>query len=385
MSKACVTILLVATFAAALPTATAAEQAPAPETEWVKLLAAVDSLDCPCLAATQDGGLVLATGGYLVKLSAAGDEQWRRPHNAPGGPESMVALHNGGFLLLNQDSAWAGRHNDKGDLVAQRTYQGEFTQLLSGMEIDNGHFVLCGRWNDDAWLLEVDSELEPVWQQTYDAGAEELVVAIVPGPDGGYVVACNSGEYSKFGTGPSQIWVFKCDAQGQMLAEYRTPGIMRYVGRRYLAQSDNHYYVCFARAQGLNTDTWLVKLDGDLKEAWGRYLGTKALSAGTSTVVAAGNRVVIAGVQPAPASAEHDRVTGLLSLGPWAMRVDAEGTVVWEAHVPLPRGCYGFRLMDVAATMDGCFLLGSSTTPDDVAGEHAEALVLVKLRDKPAD
>jgi len=357
------------------------------QVEWVREFSCDDTPSSCAATLSGDGGCILSVEGDLIKLSAAGDEEWRKPCDTPGEFKCILPSGDSGLLAVFSEAAGAARLDLDARLVAEAHYgEGRFAQVLNAMQKDDGHFLLCGRLEDDAWLLEVDEELRPVWQKTYDRGEEEMAVAVAPCEGGGYVVVCNSGRYNKFGAGPSSLWVFRCDREGGKLSEYTTDGTIRYMGRRYIAPSTGGFVIPYTRAAFPESDTWLVRLDLDMNEVWQRRCGGAVLSAATSSVGPGWDGCcVVAGTQVAPGPAADGEATSRPGLGaPWVALVDGEGTVASESVVSLGEDCHAFFPFDLVVAPDGCFLTGMTLKarmpgPGETP-EVAHVLVAIKLR-----
>jgi hypothetical protein len=118
---------------------------------------------------------------------------------------------------------WFGRIDAQGKLQST-IHLGETSQCYANPKCiiarNNGWLLCAGSHEKDAWAGEVDCDGKVVWEKTYDNGADqETAFALANRPDGGFVMAINSGEYNKFGMGPSKLCVLSCDAFGKKEAE----------------------------------------------------------------------------------------------------------------------------------------------------------------------
>jgi len=79
------------------------------------------------------------------------------------------------------------------------------------------------RGNSDGWLAEIDALGQIEWERFFDRGHSEGAEGLLPLADGGCLMALSSGEYNKFGQGKGLLWLVRCDAKGERLAEATIP------------------------------------------------------------------------------------------------------------------------------------------------------------------
>jgi hypothetical protein len=102
----------------------------------------------------------------------------------------------------------------------------------------------------DAWLARVDSEGKVAWSRSFDHGQDETAYAVATTSDGGCVLATCSGKYTKFGQGPSSLWLVRCDSEGNKIAENEIPdGRINPSGRRYIARSGDGFVISYTKSQ----------------------------------------------------------------------------------------------------------------------------------------
>jgi hypothetical protein len=184
---------------------------------------------------TLDEGYIVAgdtysfgSGGtdvYLIKTDDQGDTVWTRTY---GGPQhdvgfSVEQTSDGGYVIAGYTESFGSGQADvyliktdgAGDTVWTRTYGGSGWETGSSVaETDGGGYVIVGRTNSfgeggELYLIKTDGTGEMVWTRTYGDTLYEAGYAVEQTGDGGYVI---SGEATSFGTGESDVYLVKTDA-----------------------------------------------------------------------------------------------------------------------------------------------------------------------------
>ena len=239
---------------------------------------------------TSDGGFILAgtsssgsgfqkgedskglTDFWVIKLDASGTEQWQRTIGGNGSDELLCAFQtrDGGYILGGSSSSspvsisdikpnekpltttkadlyrkseksrgnmdyWVVKLDKQGVIVWQKTYGGQYADLLRSMEqtADNG-FILAGYSNSsqsgektdnnkgigDVWVLKINDVGEIQWQNSYGAEGDDQPYVIHQTIDGGYIIGANSNSTNPLtsmggivGNG-TDYWVLKLDEDG---------------------------------------------------------------------------------------------------------------------------------------------------------------------------
>ena len=239
---------------------------------------------------TSDGGFILAgtsssaksfqkkenckglSDFWVIKLNAAGDEQWQRTIGGNGQEELLCAFQtkDGGYILggssssspnsistskfdekpINTDTYakseksrgnmdyWIVKLDKQGVIEWQKTYGGQYADLLRSMEqtSDNG-YILAGYSNSpisgdktegnkgagDYWVLKLNDTGEIQWQKAYGAEGDDQPYVIHQTKDGGYIIGGNSNSSSALssqggivGNG-TDYWILKLDEEGEVV------------------------------------------------------------------------------------------------------------------------------------------------------------------------
>jgi hypothetical protein len=197
---------------------------------------------------TSDGGYIIGAdtdafgaGGWdmwILKLDGAGDVQWQKVYGGPGDDwgYSVVETADGGYVADGLSSSfgmgswdlWVVRLDSAGSVLWQKTYGGPgFDYLISIQQTTDGGFVAAGHTQSfgsgqsDLWALRLDADGNILWQKTYGGTRDDRFNCAEPARDGGIIAI---GSTRSFGAGWDDIWVLKLDAQGS-ISDACPPGI----------------------------------------------------------------------------------------------------------------------------------------------------------------
>ncbi|MEA3360679.1 MAG: hypothetical protein U9R17_14910 [Thermodesulfobacteriota bacterium] len=124
------------------------------------------------------------------------------------------------------------------------------------MVADTQSFGAGGR---DAWVVKLDNSGVVEWEKTYGGSGLEMPQSIKIADDGGYVIGART---ESFGAGKNDFWVFKVDANGDLLWQY-TYGCVQTDTLQDLAVTQDHGYIMtgWTLSFGVDSyDAWVVKL-----------------------------------------------------------------------------------------------------------------------------
>lgn len=224
------------------------------------------------------------TDFWVIKLNAKGEEQWQKTIGGNGQDELLCAFQtlDGGYMLggsssstvisssindkindnINENSSenktfdgkpdltgkteksrgnmdyWIVKLDNTGAVQWQKTYGGEYSDMLRSMEqTTDGGYILGGYSNSprsgdkteenngigDYWILKIDSLGKIEWQKTYGGNGDNQLYVIHQTTDGGYIAGGNSNSSSslsfKGGTvsNGTDYWILKMDDKGDVL------------------------------------------------------------------------------------------------------------------------------------------------------------------------
>ncbi|WP_125721774.1 T9SS type A sorting domain-containing protein [Flavobacterium ustbae] len=260
------------------------------ELDWQKSFGGIGFDLLQSIKNTKDGGFILAgtsnssksfqkkenckglSDFWVIKLNAAGDEQWQRTIGGKGQDELLCAFQtkDGGYILggssssnpnsisnsnLDEDSFatdiyskseksrgsmdyWIIKLDQEGVIQWQKTYGGQYSDILRSMEqtSDNG-YILAGYSNSpisgdktesnkgigDYWILKINDTGVIEWQKVYGGDGDDQPYVIHQSKDGGYIVGGNSNSSNALTTeggivaNGTDYWILKLDQEGSVV------------------------------------------------------------------------------------------------------------------------------------------------------------------------
>lgn len=239
---------------------------------------------------TRDGGFILAgtssspndfqkkdpskglTDYWVIKLDAKGEELWQRTLGGSGQDELICAFQtkDGGYMLGGSSSSspiinslhapealdakpdpyskseksrgnmdyWIVKLNKAGEVEWQKTYGGQYADLLRSMEqTKDGGYILGGYSNSpqsgdktepnkgigDYWVIKIDAVGSIEWQNTYGSNGDDQLYVIHQTQDGGYIAGGNSNSTQRLTTlvgmvgNGTDYWVLRLDEKGEVI------------------------------------------------------------------------------------------------------------------------------------------------------------------------
>ena len=179
-------------------------------------------------------GITKSYGGggsdvWLIKTDSQGNEEWNKTFggNALDAGSSVQQTTDGGYIITGYTGSWGfggakawliktdsqgneewnrefGRNGDSAAEHIQQTIDGGY--ILSG-----GTYTPGSDW--DTWLIKTDSQGNEEWNQIYGGTVYDFSYSVQQTTDGGYIITGNTYSY---GSGSSDIWLFKTDPEGNM-------------------------------------------------------------------------------------------------------------------------------------------------------------------------
>ena len=247
--------------------------------DWQKSFGGSDFDFLQSIKNTSDGGFILAgtsssvsgfqkgedckglTDFWVIKLDASGGEQWQRTIGGNSSNELVYAFQtrDGGYILGGSSSSsplsildikpdaksvttakadlynkseksrrnmdyWVVKQDKQGVIVWQKTYGGQYADLLRSMEqtTDNGYILagysnssLSGEKTDnnkgigDVWVLKINDVGDIQWQNSYGAEGDDQPYVIHQTSDGGYIIGANSNSVNPLTSMGGRILKFR--------------------------------------------------------------------------------------------------------------------------------------------------------------------------------
>jgi hypothetical protein len=251
---------------------------------------------------------------------------------------------------------------------------------------NDGFLIVGGKGldNGDAWVLKLDPKGNKLWEKTYDKSKNEHVTSAAVTENGEILLAANSGSYNKFGAGPSEVWILKCDKEGKVLAETVLQGRHPAIA----VAKERIVAVVYNRADFPKEDICVVGLDDRLNAVWKvESLSTEQVGVGIFNIAAASKGgFVVAGVKsglavemagsrllisPLPPDSKFDL--------PWVWKIDKNGNITWEVEIDSDVSVS--MVSGLLATDDGCIISGPANLEPAVSYDPNGQVVIDRSHD----
>ena len=202
----------------------------------------------------------------------------------------------------------------------------------------------------------------PEWSVTLGGGGDEFAHAVALADDGGYVIA---GETRSYGAGSQDAWLVKLNADGEEVWSHAYGGTESDIVYAVQPTSDGGYILAgethsFGGATASRSNFWLIKTDSGGSQEWQRSYDSSARvipdGAETSDAALAVRKTHDGGYILAGSS------NGASSSSVRLLRVNAEGVAVWSRSLGELPGALAY---DVAEMPGGGFVIAGNSSSED--------------------
>jgi hypothetical protein len=303
---------------------------------------------------SNDGNVNGNHGGidvWVVKLSSAGDIQWKRCLGGTGDDysSSIIQTNDGGFIIT------ADTYSNDGDVVGKH-----------GLET-----------NSDLWVVKMNQTGDIQWTRCLGGSGSEGIASIQQNSDGGYFLAgftnSNDGDVSGF-HGLADVWVVKINSTGDIQWQKCLGGTEADYGYSGKQTSDGGYIVAgetgsvdgdVAGNHG-GIDVWVVKLNSAGGLQWQRCYGGGSSEIPSSIQISSDEGFIFSG---ATLSNDCDVSGHHGSMDFWVVKLNSTGTIQWQKCLG---GSDYDRCYSVHQTKDGGYAIAGETRSNDgdVSGFH---------------
>jgi hypothetical protein len=339
--------------AAALVGGSACRPPVAPDVQWSRTFASVDT-SANWIQQTKDGGFVVAgsvlpnrkevpwdVDMYLLKLDSRGNTVWQDTYSSGETHDYALSVQqtsDGGFVL-------AGMGGDSGSVIVLKTdstgtREWDFTGFPDATIYDiqqtaDGGYITAGLWStsDSLYLLKLDSQGRVTWRRSYDEfyGHWWATIPVQQTTDGGFIVAAEA--------------LLKTDGDGNQQWKYRYPGVLVMFS---VQQTSDGGFI----AAGLAREPWplgrlrrftmvLLKTDSAGTLSWRRMFASGQESGGNCARQTLDGGYIICGYMT---SGDTSRAT--------IIKTDQRGNPLWKKTLPGPTS-----IDNAQQTSDGGYIL----------------------------
>lgn len=237
---------------------------------------------------TTDGGFIICgyaapeiagpRAAFLIKTDAVGDTLWTRAY--PGNRDSfgycVEQTSDGGYIMSGQarDSLDVDimdvllvKTNTEGDTLWTRTFGGANEEIgYAVKQTPDGGYVVAGQTGsmgsgaDDFFITKTSPDGNLLWTKAYGGDNYERAKSIDLSQDGGYIVA---GYSSGFGNGNGDLYMLETSENGD-LDWARTYGSSGFDNARCVTATSDGGYLAIGETNGFgNYGIYLVKTDAE--------------------------------------------------------------------------------------------------------------------------
>ncbi|MFZ8835386.1 MAG: T9SS type A sorting domain-containing protein [Candidatus Caldipriscus sp.] len=267
--------------------------------QWVKTYGGLDWDWASSVQQTSDGGYILA--GYttsfgagssdiiLIKTDANGNIIWAKTYGGTGGDRvsSVQQTSDGGYIVAGWTTSFGAGNEDifliktdaSGNIQWARTYGGTNNDYASSVrQTSDGGYIVAGSTFSlgvggyDIFLIKTYANGNVQWVKVYRGTGYDEAYSVQQTSDGGYIVA---GYTNSFGTGGSDIFLIKTDANGNVQWAKTYGGTGWEYGYSVQQTSDGGYIVAgMTSSFGAGSyDIILIKTLSDGTLQWSRTYG----------------------------------------------------------------------------------------------------------------
>lgn len=251
-----------------------------------------------------------------------------------------------------------------------------FERILGGLDADgassiaiaaDGGFILAGSTIlpeedfTDVLIIKTDKYGEVLWTTTFGGDDNESASAILPTPDGGYLVAATT---ASFGAGGQDIYIIKIDADGTE-KWHKTYGDVLDDRATAMVRAPNGGYLIVGATQKDVTgrDAYVLRIDEQGNKLWSKNYGGNGGEIAHDVQVTRDGNYIIVGSTTSSGAGQFDV---------YLFKIDDNGNVQWEKT-------YGGDIWDIGfsvqQTDDNGFVVAGYTTS---FGAQARDFYLIK-------
>ena len=270
---------------------------------------------------TSDGGYIVAgcTASfgaghydvYLIKTTCNGSEEWGKTFGGRNEERGHFVhqTRDGGYVVAGftesfgagGEDAYLVKTDASGSELWAKTFGGVADERAYCVrETSHGNYIIAastesfGAGSYDAYLIKTNADGDEEWSETFGGSQDDKASSVQETKDGGYISA---GWTESFGAGSADVYLIKCDANGQEEWSITFGGSDRDRGYSCQQAEDGGYIVggyTSSFGTGYN-DLYLIKTDAEGNEEWTRTFGGDRSDTGISVQQASDGGYILVG------------------------------------------------------------------------------------------
>ncbi len=284
---------------------------------------------------TPDGGSVVQLFERIFKIDRNGTIVWEMNRINNSQIKSITYTPDNGYLLVgtrfvnNNNFGILIKLNENGVIVWEKLFDSIRNSIASIVVAADGNFVIAGVFNEiffkegynsaqyrqHYWIAKIDGSGEIIWEKKFGSDVSSYAKTIVSTPDGGFIIAGNTG-YNDSASAPSSgdrseecrgqdYWVIKIDSNGNLLWENTIKSWSDDILKSVTATLDGGILLAgLSSRETISGDKtgkdliWIVKLDSNGDITWDQSIGTSTGSGTNVTnilTIPDGSYIVVSG------------------------------------------------------------------------------------------
>jgi hypothetical protein len=301
------------------------------DTAWTRTMGGSDTEYPAGAIATSDGGFVVAAttysgnsgdvvgipiGGWgdfwIIKLKSNGDTAWTRLAGTPDGDQAncMAATPDGGFIVAgttkpsgSSQEVFVMKLNSNGNKVWQKSLGGSYDDVTNAVSVaadgsvllavstesNNTGDVGVNHGDHDSWIIKLNPNGDKVWSKMFGGNEEDFPASIKSTSDGGCIIAgytssSENGDVKSKSHGHEDMWVLKLNASGDISWSSLFGGSSTdaTLGKNSIATTADGGYVIVGTSGskdgdvGTNKgdfDCWVIKVNSTGSKVWSKTYG----------------------------------------------------------------------------------------------------------------
>jgi hypothetical protein len=240
----------------------------------------------------------------------------------------------------------------QGDILWTRTFGGlgddegfSVQQTQDGGYIILGSTYSYGSGSSDAWLIKVDAQGEIQWNNTYGSIFFNIGISVQQTSDGGYILSGTDSTTA----GGFDVWLIRTNEQGDTLWTRTYGGFGDDYGYS-VQQTQDWGYLVVGHNEIYGGDAWLIKTNTQGDTLWTRTYGGSGDDYGYSILQAQDGGYIVLGYTESYGSGGFDV---------WLIKTDEQGDTLWTRTFGGSGDDYGYS---VQQTRDGGYIICGKTS-----------------------
>lgn len=245
---------------------------------------------------------------------------------------SMVETAQGdlvicGYTKSQEKHLWIIKIDENGNSLWGRTFKAkpvsEGRDILIGRDsciVAVGYSIKPFEYSADLWIVKLNQNGEKLWDKTYGGVAEESANAVTETYDGGYVMAGMTTTTIDF---QEDAWILKVDSAGEKLWDKTLGGSKADNANDIIETSDKGLAACgmtSSRGQGFKS-IWVAKMDSAGNDLWDNVYRVNEWDVATSLVEGLDGYIYVTGYTRTYSVIDYDVVL---------LKLDQQGNLIWQ-------------------------------------------------------